>query len=365
MKKHAWLALMLCLLLPCLAAADGQQISLSQTDQVRVLGRCLTTEDGLSLSWTCSGVEFSFTGTEAWASIGLSSEADTPVLMGVFVDGEEECTSTFLVESAHEEVILAEALEDEEHTVRLLKLSEARWGTAVLKSLWTDGGEIAPTEAKERVIEFVGDSITCGYGTLASEPDSPFRIEEEDGSLTYAYLLAQYLDADFRFVATSGIGVSRNNTGDETTTMPVVYPYVQYHASAEQLWADTPHAEADLVVLHLGTNDENAIPAEDAEARMRFQHCYTEFLKQVRLLNPQAIILVTYGVIGWEFSADIDQAVAEYISQTGDEAIAMYMYDFLATKEIGGVTAGHPSAFSHEMMADALYEEICQLMDWE
>lgn len=374
MKKHFWFVLMICLLLlPLLAAAEGQQVSLPQTEQVRILGRCLTSDEGLYLSWTCSGVEFTFTGTEARACIGLSSDADAPVLMGVFVDEEEECTSAFLLESTDEEVVLAEALEDEEHTLRLLKLSEARHGNVVLKSLWTDGGDIAPTEQKERLIEFVGDSITCGYGTLASEPDAPFLVEEEDGSLTYAYLLAQYLDADFRFVSTSGIGVYRNNNGDEDITMPVVYPYVQYHlqksadasVSADQLWADTPHAKADLVVLHLGTNDETAIQPDDAEDLKRFQQCYTDFLRQVRQLNPQATILVTYGVMKLNLAPYIDQAVADYISQTGDEAIVSYTYDFLAKNEMDGMTAGHPSAFSHEMMADALYGVVCQLMDWE
>lgn len=374
MKKHVLFALLFCLLLPALLCmAEGQELLLNDTHQVRVLGRCLTGNEGLYLSWTCSGVDFSFTGTEVHAHLGVPESHGNPVLMGVFVDGEEECTSYLLLENTDEDVILAEDLEDGEHTIRLLKLSEARFGSVVLQSLWTDGGDIVPTEAKERLIEFVGDSITCGFGTLASEPDSPFLISEEDGSLTYAYLLSQYFDADFRFVSTSGIGVCRNNTGDETITMPVVYPYVQYHlqkatdtpVSAEQLWADTDHAEADLVVLHLGTNDEASIPATEAGGRERFQQNYTDFLKQVRLLNPQAMILVTYGTMKLEMAPYIDQAVADYVQQTGDDAIASYTYDFLAKNEIGGMTASHPSAFSHQMMADALYEEICQLMDWE
>lgn len=373
MKKHVLIVLLFCLLFPLLCVAEGQELLLTDTQQVRVLGRCLTGQEGLYLSWTCSGVEFSFTGTEVHAHLVVPENAGDPVLMGVFVDGEEECTSYLLLENTDEDVVLAEGLEDGEHTIRLLKLSEARFGLVVLQSLWTDGGDFAPTEAKERLIEFVGDSITCGFGTLASEPDSPFLTSEEDGSLTYAYLLSQYFDADFRFVSTSGIGVCRNNTGDETITMPVVYPYVQYYlqkemgtsASADQLWMDTDHAEADLVVLHLGTNDEASIPAEEPGGREHFQQSYTEFLKQVRLINPQAMILVTYGTMKLEIAPYIDQAVADYVQQTGDEAIASYTYDFLAKNEIGGMTASHPSAFSHQMMADALYEEICQLMDWE
>ena len=58
------------------APSFAQEIEFPETEQIRVLGRCLTGTDGLYLSWTNSGVEFVFEGTQATASLGLSSPED-------------------------------------------------------------------------------------------------------------------------------------------------------------------------------------------------------------------------------------------------------------------------------------------------
>lgn len=372
-KSVSFLALLVAAVLLGSALSFAQEIEFPETEQIRVLGRCLTGTDGLYLSWTNSGVEFVFEGTQATASLGLSSPEDEPALMGVFVDDEEEASELLIVDSQEQSLTLAQDLEAGEHTLRLLKLSEARYGTVVLKSLRTDGESLLPTEPRERLIEFIGDSITCGFGTLAEEKDDPFQVTQEDGSLAYAYLLASAFEADFRFICCSGIGVFSNNTGDRAHVMPAIYPYVQYFVQQQEqppvakdlLWTDTPHQEADLVVLHLGTNDEAVLGLEDEENLTQFQNAYAAFLKQVRAVNPEAKILVTYGAMRLGLAPWIEQAVETYRNQTGDEEIATFMYDFLAQKEIGGLTAGHPSAFIHSQMADALWEPVCELTGWD
>lgn len=367
------MALVAAAVLALAASASAQQICFPETEHIRVLGRCLPGKDGLYLSWTNSGVEFVFEGTQATASLGLSSPEDSPALMGVFVDGEEEFPDLLTVDSQGQNLTLAQNLEDGEHTIRLLKLSEAQCGTVVLKSLRTDGESVTPTERKERLIEFIGDSITCGYGILAEEEDAPFLVTQEDGSQTYAYLLASAFGADFRFVCSSGIGVLSDHTGARDNVMSRVYPYVQYFVQQqdpspvdrERLWTDTPHQEADLVVLHLGTNDEIALGLEDEENLKQFQDAYAALLEQVRAANPNAQILVTYGAMTLGITPWIEQAVETYRGQTGDEEIAVFTYDFLAKNESGGVTAGHPSTFIHSQMADALWEPVCELTGWE
>ena len=53
---------------------------------------------------------------------------------------------------------------------------------------------------------FIGNSITCGYGTETTDPYEHFSYDNENHTLTYAYLAARDLDADFHVVARSGIG---------------------------------------------------------------------------------------------------------------------------------------------------------------
>ena len=43
-------------------------------------------------------------------------------------------------------------------------------------------------------LEFLGDSITAGYGVLAPKDRNTFYTYEEDSTSTYAYMTAQLLD---------------------------------------------------------------------------------------------------------------------------------------------------------------------------
>ena len=92
--------------------------------------------------------------------------------------------------------------------ISALKLSEAKHSSFALKQICTYGTSKAePTDEKNLKIEFIGDSITCGYGI--DEPDyyAGFSTHTENFMKTYAYLTAKELDADFSAVAFSGYGV--------------------------------------------------------------------------------------------------------------------------------------------------------------
>ena len=54
-------------------------------------------------------------------------------------------------------------LPEGESTVKLIKLSEAAQSVIAIDSFEVDG-KPQPTEAAKHSIEFIGDSITCGYG---------------------------------------------------------------------------------------------------------------------------------------------------------------------------------------------------------
>jgi hypothetical protein len=60
---------------------------------------------------------------------------------------------------------------------------------------------------------FIGDSITAGYGVGAEAPDSVYKVSEEDGSKTYAYIVANNLEYEWRFVCRRGVGVLANADG--------------------------------------------------------------------------------------------------------------------------------------------------------
>ena len=110
---------------------------------------------------------------------------------------------------------------------------------------------------RKRLIEFVGDSYTCGYGTENSVKDDPFKPETENCNLTYAAIASRYFDADFILVCHSGRGIARNyndwGKGTARTTMPEKYEDV--FDEAEGPLCDKPEQTPDLVVVYLGAND--------------------------------------------------------------------------------------------------------------
>ena len=131
---------------------------------------------GIWFNWTCSGFTLAFTGKTLRARVmafgdqvpgppGVPVLTDYPCL-GVAVQDGEDLFARFACGGGPQWYPLFSG-EEGIHTLRLVKLSENMRGKACLLALETDGELLAPQEADKRLsIEFVGDSITCGYGTL-------------------------------------------------------------------------------------------------------------------------------------------------------------------------------------------------------
>ena len=97
-------------------------------------------------------------------------------------------------------------------------------------------------------IEFVGDSITAGYGVLGNKGDA-WSVTNSDCTGSYAYLTAQKLDADYSVVAWSGICTKAYMWAN--INMDNLYKRVSNSNTAQYAFDFSP----DVVVLNLGTNE--------------------------------------------------------------------------------------------------------------
>ena len=77
----------------------------------------------------------------------------------------------FLVAAKDTVIVLAEGLGKGEHEVILQKRTEGEQGRFTVHSFLTEGQILQADGRKERHIEFVGDSYTCGYGTESKDKD--------------------------------------------------------------------------------------------------------------------------------------------------------------------------------------------------
>ena len=175
---------------------------------VKMLGRTYMKEDILWLAQSASGIEFEFTGTSAEITIvgDNSISGDSKARFAVYVNGERVMDE--LVSNAEKTYTVFSSEESKENTVRLVKLSESANSTIGIKNIKAKSvGDIAPTAYKDYTIEFIGDSITCGYGVDVEDRNLHFSTATEDATKTYAYQTAQRLNADCSLVSYSGYGV--------------------------------------------------------------------------------------------------------------------------------------------------------------
>lgn len=151
------------------------------------------------------------------------------------------------------------------HTLALRFANEARWAgctansTVALLGVETDGTALPPPTPSARQLEFVGDSLTAGFGTVPPCSGSGSAGIREDSSRSAALAaICPALGADCSLVAISGDTVITPDGGAPAAKppMPVVYTRsLTYANGSDTAWAFSAFTPPSGVILNLGTND--------------------------------------------------------------------------------------------------------------
>lgn len=98
------------------------------------------------------------------------------------------------------------------HALRIQKRTEGEFGkTTIHRFLLPQSGALQQANIeRSRHIEFIGNSLTCGYGTEGKDRNEPFKLETENCNLSFSTIVSRYFDADYTLVAHSGRGAVRN-----------------------------------------------------------------------------------------------------------------------------------------------------------
>ena len=348
------------------ATSEGYVVSATD-DHVRLIGRTYE-QDGVTwLAQSGSAVEFEVTGTRVQIQIlgdeNVHNEEDLLPRFAVLIDGEVAVDDTLGEESRIVEVLSGDAPTTAVVTVMLL--SESVRGAVGVGDITVDtnqAGPVRPTAAADLSIEFIGDSITCGYAVETLSVSDPFTTTTENFMKTYAYLAAQELGADYSVVGYSGHGIVSGWTGDGTRNDGMLLPplYELVSRDSNQPWDFGAHSY-DVVVVNLGTNDLT-YAGEDEGRLQEFSRAYADFLSQVRACNPDSYIICTLGTMDTqELYPWLEQAVESYQASSGDTRITCYLSEPIDVEHDGVGTNGHPNATSQQKAADALVDVIRQL----
>ena len=338
-------------------------------------GRTVWDEEKQALfcNWTCSGVTVRFTGTYLKAKLtvladqipampGFPPNPDYYPCIGVVTDGETLENRREITSDGWYDLWQGE---NGEHTLRLVKLSENSRGKLGILALECDGQILPAQVEKKKVMEIVGDSITCAFGNESSNNSPEFLCSEENGWTSYGALAARELGYEWRQVCVSGISASQ----PEHPLFPMPGMNEIYHLT-DQLYDErrgVAHAEwdfagnpADIVVLNLGTNDVNPIrfsqDFSQTEAMENwFQKRYLEFIRDIRRLNGKdTFIVCALGSMDYYLYDRIRAAVEEYKASSGDENICTFKFAGINMMTEGFGAMGHPSAKTHERMGREL-----------
>ena len=268
------------LALLCAGAVSAQKRTEAPaaSSEVRYVGRTQTNGGDVSFDWSGTSFECRFTG----GSLAMRVSDTKKNYYNLTVDGRDAgVVTTFGTDSV---VVLAEKLGRGEHTVRMQKRTEGEQGRTTIHAFLLDrGGRLLPAaSAPGRHIEFIGNSLTCGYGTEGLSKDEPFKPQTENCNKAYACIIARYFGADYTLIAHSGRGAARNYGDKNTTSQNTMADRIAntFDEAAEPAWdfAASPY-RPDLVVINLGSNDFSTLPHP---SRDEFAAAYTRILQTLR-----------------------------------------------------------------------------------
>ena len=350
--------------------ADATFVDLES--DVKWLGRTYAEGDKHYFNWSSSGFEFNFTGTAAYATLhctnNYAAEDDlwkyATAYLWVYVDGVK--TQLIQLTDETERVILAEGLEDGEHTIKVVKRVNGRSNRAAVSQIWVnEGGNVEmPNRVAGRKMQFVGDSITVGYGAVNSASgtydgitglgESTWTVNGEDSTMTYVALAARYFGADNHTIAISGRGIVKNNGGTTNDLAPKLYEYTDWNNKAQ--WDHSTY-QPDVIVINYGTNDSSSsanVSAEDFKVGCK------AFIEQVRGQNPNAYIIYAYGFMGNTY----DTVIREVVAQLNETDSKIYYLPLTAVSD-DETSLAHPTAEAHADRSTGLIELIAQITGWD
>jgi lysophospholipase L1-like esterase len=364
MKKQVWmLGVCLMMVLGCSGKQTLKETHIAASDaRIQYVGRVNFTNPDAPL-FTYPGVQIiaGFEGT----SIRMVAKPKSAFYMAQIDENEPFKVDFFNQEDSV--LLLAEALPEGRHSIKLMHVTEGYELRPEFYGFILDPGKDlteAPAMPK-RKIEFIGNSITCGYGVEATEATDPFKYETENHYLSFASLTARALEAQYLVVARSGIGIFRNYNGPyegkPETAMPALYDYTNFNDTTE-VW-DYSRFTPDLVCINLGTNDTSA----GKYSKTKLREAYASFVQKLRNRYPQAKIVMLSGcMLTGQRMQDVEDAqnaaVAE-INKKGDKEV--YRFTFPAQDGSLGYGANyHPSIKQQEKMANELVPFLKEIMGW-
>jgi hypothetical protein len=245
-----------------------------------------------------------------------------------------------------------------EHTAWIYKATEATTGPVFIEKIaGTDLKAIPNSNAP--LIEFIGNSITCGADADDSGLPCGKGEYHDYHNAYYAYgpRVARQLGLNYILSSVSGIGIYRTWNREEPS-MPQVYEKTDFGVGSTRNW-DFSKYSPKIVSIALGTNDlsngDGKSPRTPFDSA-RFVNDYTRFAQLVKSKYPKAQMVFLNSPM---VSGDRNKLLQNCLQTVKMKIDALYPADspvalfFFKPMQARGC-AGHPSVEDHAILADEL-----------
>ena len=356
-----------------------------EIDNILLHGRMDTSLNVVPMLSNGSGIEVNVTGSELWADI----EADyTDYEPWVAIELNGELISRFMLDRGRREICLFRGIDPSRITRvkfyrELQAMSEDLKTAVVIRGLRGNGSFMTPPSYDHR-LEFIGDSITSGEGTYGARSDEDWAAYCMSYSGTYANLICKELNAESRIISQGGWGIFSGWDNDRRHNVPRHYETIcglNSGGENDKYGASRPYDFSswipDAIIINLGTNDNsgfNQPPFTDPdngavyklslnpdgshikEDDLLIGNAAIDFLKLIRKNNPSPHILWVYGMLGYDLTPVIVDAIERYKLETNDKNIRFLQLPSANSDTLG--SREHPGLKSHMIAAGVISDYL-------
>lgn len=353
-------------------------------DNIQFYGRTWKNRGIYYFDWSVSGFELYYRGKILYANFiaycgfepsggfgdALEPKREIWPRIAIFIDGEEEPSKIIDITSKTWKGEIYSSPTQEIHYIRVVKLTENVKSGLGIDFLEGDGEILDFQKEKKEIIEFIGDSITCGYGNMTHDIKKRFFSEDENGWMAYGTITSRMLGLEPHIIASSGFCLAMKEWNGKPYAINELYEYTnrvrQDREGCIELekWNFTNYP-AKYVVINLGTNDAEGVNyyEDNGEKERQFEEDYRKFLYTVRKCNGiNTKIICTLGDMRYYLFENIKRVVENYKIETRDKNIYIFKLPGIKVGEPRGASS-HPSVESDIRLAKALVSFIQQIVE--
>lgn len=332
-----------------------------------IMGRAVKNTDGsVTLSASAASCSFTFSGSGCTVYLKNAAYYDGDYnYINFEVDGEYAGRQKVNVKEATPFAITAKTAAAT-HKLVVSKATEAANGQIIITQI--EGKNISVTQSSfTKKIEFIGNSITCGFGNDMEIPcgNGSKWYDQHNAYWSYASRTARAVNAAYMISAISGAGIYRNWNSDGPT-VPQQYENTFLNTDSGNRWNFNSYIP-DIVTIALGTNDMSNGDGKTVRLpfdKVKYIEGYKKFIKTIYSHYPNAqLVLMNSPMVNGQNNVLLKECITTVQSEINSEVKPVKPVKTFWFNEMQPAGCGyHPSIADHDVMAQQLIPFIKTLL---